>query len=63
MCIAGKAAQAALLAGHAYRDEAVFREKTGLSHARMIEVEEDDLQVHVAWLEVRARSWLRCHWP
>ena len=56
VCIAGKAAQAALLAMEAYRDQQEFCKNTGLTGARLVEHEEEDTQVHVAWLEARPCS-------
>lgn len=42
--LAGKVAQAMLLAWRAYDSEADFRKTTGLEHARMVEYKPDDTQ-------------------
>jgi Lipase (class 3) len=56
VCLAGKIAQAALLAMHAYSGEEGFRKSTGLANARLLEFKPADTQAYVAWLEVRHRS-------
>ena len=41
----GKVAQATLFATHAYAEQETFREKTGLSNARLLSCDEQDTQV------------------
>lgn len=41
----GKVAQATLFATHAYGEQEDFREKTGLSNARLLSCAEQDTQV------------------
>lgn len=43
--LAGKVAQATLLAWHSYAEQDEFREKTGLTNARLLDYPPEDTQV------------------
>ena len=47
LVMAGKVAQASLLAHHAYDDADGFRAATGLKHARYLDYQPDDTQARL----------------